>query len=172
VRPQPGIPASAADLQAQYELLTSIRDRLSEAHDTVMRIRDLKAQLKAVSDRMGRMGKQEAIDAKSKSLQASLSAIEEKLWNPRIKADEDDLNYEPKLDHELTNLAGLVASADARPTPATVVYYGLLKDRLAAIPGELDTLVKTELAGFNGLAQQTGAAPVVALPAGKGASRD
>jgi hypothetical protein len=168
VRPQPGVTATAEDLKAQYELLTAIRDRLSEAHDTVLRIRDLKSQLKALSERMDRLGRGEAVGARARALAASLTAVEEKLWNPRIKSDEDDLNYEPKIDHELTNLAGLVASADARPTPSTVVYYGLLKDRLASIEAELAKLVDTDLAGFNGLAQQTGAAPVVALPAGKG----
>jgi len=168
VRPPPGISASADDLKAQYELLTAIRDRLSEAHDAVMRIRDLKAQLKALSERMDRLGRGEALSARAKALATSLTAVEEKLWNPRIKSDEDDLNYEPKLDHELTNLAGLVASADARPTPSTVTYYGLLKDRLASVQAELAKLVDTDLVGFNGLAQQTGAAPVVALPAGKG----
>jgi hypothetical protein len=97
--------------------------------------------------------------------------VEEKLWNPRIKADEDDLNYEPKLDHELTNLAGLVASADARPTPSEVVYYDLLKGRLAAVQAELARVIDGDVAEFNRLLQQSGIAPVLALPAGAGAMK-
>ncbi len=169
VRPHPGISASPDDLHAQYELLTAIRDRLSEAHDAVMRIRDLKAQVKALADRLDKSGRGSALGPRAKALTASLTAVEERLWNPHIKSDEDDLNYEPKLDHELTNLAGLVASADARPTPSSLAYYALLKDRLAAIEGDLGKLMDTDVAAFNQLAQQAGAAPVVALPAGAGA---
>jgi photosystem II stability/assembly factor-like uncharacterized protein len=164
VRPQPGITATAEDLQAQYELLTAIRDRLSETHETVLRIHDLKAQVKGLSDRMEKRGKGAELAPRAKALAASLNAVEDKLWNPHIKADEDDLNYEPKLDHELTNLAGLVASADARPTPGTVAYFALLKDRLTAIEGELAKLVETDVPAFNQLAQAAGATPVVALP--------
>ena len=36
---------------------------------------------------------------------------------PQIVADEDDLNYEPKLDHHWVYLAGIVGSADAKPPP-------------------------------------------------------
>ena len=168
VRPHPGIPASAEDLKAQYELLTAIRDRLSEAHDTVMRVRDLEGQVKGLSRRMEKTGRGEAIGPRARALATSLTAIEEKLWNPRIKADEDDLNYDPRLDHELTNLAGLVSSADARPTPSAAVYYRLLADRLSSVQAELAKLADTELVEFNRLAQQTGATPVVALPAGAG----
>jgi photosystem II stability/assembly factor-like uncharacterized protein len=171
VRPQPNVPATAEDLQAQHELLTAIRDRLSEAHDTVMRIRDLEAQVKGLSGRMEKTGKGDAVKTKATALAASLTAVEEKLWNPRIKADEDDLNYEPKLDHELTNLAGLVASADARPTPSEVVYYDLLKGRLAAVQAELARVIDGDVAEFNRLLQQSGIAPVLALPAGAGAMK-
>jgi photosystem II stability/assembly factor-like uncharacterized protein len=166
VQAQPGLPATPEDLHAQYELLTGIRDRLSEAHDTVLRIRDLRNQLKGLSERMEKIGKSEGVKPRATALITSLTAVEEKLWNPRIKADEDDLNYEPKLDHELTNLAGLVASADARPTPSSLVYYGLLKDRLGAIQAELGTLLDKDLAELNQLAQQSGATAVLALPPG------
>ena len=78
-----------------------------------------------------------------------LTAVEEKLINPNIKADEDDLNYEPKLDHDFTNLAGIVASADAKPTAGSLAYYDLLKKRLDAIVGEYRVLVDREVADFN-----------------------
>ncbi len=44
VRAHPGVPTSAADLKKQYDLLRSVRDRISETHDTVLYIRDIKAQ--------------------------------------------------------------------------------------------------------------------------------
>src|SRR5207245_4718877 len=127
------------------------------------------SQVKGLADRMDKTGKGDAVKAKSKTLVTSLTAVEERLWNPRIKSDEDDLNYEPKLDHELTNLAGLVASADARPTPSEAAYYELLAGRLAAVQSEMARVVGGELAEFNRLVQQSGVAPVLALPAGAAA---
>ena len=53
-----------------------------------------------------------------------LTAVENELTNPEIVADEDDLNYEPKLDHDFAYLAGIVASADAKPTAVRPVLPG------------------------------------------------
>ena len=73
------------------------------------------------------MGKGDALKKRAAAIGEKLTAVEEKLTNPNIKSDEDDLNYEPKLDHDFTYLAGIVASADAKPTAASVAYYDLLK---------------------------------------------
>jgi len=149
VKPHPAGYASAQDLQAQYDLLSAIRDRLSETHTVVMKIRDVKAQLKSVGERAVRLGKGDDLAKRAATLSGKLTEVEEKLVNPNIKADEDDLNFEPKLDHDWTNLAGIVASADAKPTKGSREYYDLLKGRLAAIVAEYDRLMAGDVAEFN-----------------------
>ena len=149
VRPHPAGFAKAEDLKAQYELLSAIRDRLSETHATVLAIRDLRAQMKDLGERAERMGKGDALKKRAAATADKFTAVEEKLINPNIKADEDDLNYEPKLDHDFTNLAGIVASADAKPTAGSLAYYDLLKNRLDVIVGEYRALVDRDVAEFN-----------------------
>jgi photosystem II stability/assembly factor-like uncharacterized protein len=149
VRPHPGGFAKVEDLKAQHELLSAIRDRLSETHATVLAIRDLRAQMKELGERAERMGRGDALKKRAAATADKLTAVEEKLINPNIKSDEDDLNYEPKLDHDFTNLAGIVASADAKPTAASLAYYDLLKKRLDAIVGEYHALVDRDVAEFN-----------------------
>src|SRR5262249_23030449 len=141
--------ATAADLKAQYDLLSAIRDRLSETHATVMAIRDLRAQAKDLGERAERLGKGDALKKRATTLAEKLSAVEEKLINATIKSDEDDLNYEPKLDHDWTNLAAIVASADTRPTSASVKYYDLLKGRLETVLAEYRGLLDHDVAEFN-----------------------
>jgi photosystem II stability/assembly factor-like uncharacterized protein len=149
VRPHPAGFSSAEDLKAQYDLLSAIRDRLSETHATVLAIRDLRAQVKDLGERAERLGKGDALKKRAAALAEKLSAVEEKLLNPNIKADEDDLNYEPQLDHDWTNLAGIVASADMKPTPGSVKYYDVLKAKLDAIVAEYRGLLERDLAEFN-----------------------
>jgi len=149
VKPHPAGYASAEDLKAQYELLRAIRDRLSETHAAVLQIRDARDQAKAVGDRAERLGKGDALKTRAAALGGKLTAVEEKLTNPQIKADEDDLNYEPKLDHDWVYLAGVVASADAKPTPASKEYYELLAKRLGEIRTELQAVLDNDLRGFN-----------------------
>jgi photosystem II stability/assembly factor-like uncharacterized protein len=164
VRPHPAGFATAADLKAQYDLLKSIRDRLSDTHTAVLKIRDVRQQVKDLSERSARLGRGDALAKQAASLTEKLTAVEEKLTNPNIQADEDDLNYEPKLDHDWTYLAAIVASADAKPTPSSVQYYNLLKERLDATQGELAGVLENDLKSFNASVQEAKIPPVAPAP--------
>jgi photosystem II stability/assembly factor-like uncharacterized protein len=149
VRPHPAGYAKPEDLKAQYDFLAAIRDRLSESHTTLLAIRDLRTQIKDLGERAERTGRGDALKKRAAAVAEKLSAVEEKLTNPKIKADEDDLNYEPQLDHDFTYLAGIVASADAKPTPASVAVYESLKKKLDGVVAEYRALVEHDVADFN-----------------------
>jgi hypothetical protein len=164
VLPQPNGPATPADLRAQFDLLAAIRDRLSEAHVAVMTSRDVRQQVKDLVEHATRVGKAGDLTERSKKLTDKLMAIENELINPEIKADEDDLNYPPKLDHDFTALAGVVGSADARPTDASVTYYRVLAKKLEEVRARLDGLLKEDLTDFNAAVRAQGIEPVVPAP--------
>jgi photosystem II stability/assembly factor-like uncharacterized protein len=165
VRPHPGaLYASAADLKAQYDLLAGIRDALTETHETVLKVRDVRTQANEIGARAERLGKGDELAEKAAALATKLTAIEDELTNPNIIADEDDLNYEPKLDHDFTALAGVVASADAKPTPSSVTYFGVLKTKLDAIVARFKRLEDTDVAAFNRAVEEAKILPVVAAP--------
>ena len=151
-------------MRAQFELLSAIRDRLSEAHVAVMTIRDVKAQATELGDRAVRLGMGDGLKTKAKALGDKLTAIEMKLINPDIKGLEDDLNYPPRLDHDLTFLAGVVGSADRAPTASSRKMYDDLAQRLGAIRAELKGVLDGDLADFNRAVQTAGVPPVAASP--------
>jgi len=164
VRPNPTSPATAEDLKAQFDLLEGIRNAVTTSHVTVLKIRDARAQVLEIGERAARLGKGEDLRKKAAAVAQSLTGLELKLTNPEIKADEDDLNYEPKLDHDFTYLAGIVASADRRPTPSSVEMYRQLKGRLDAEVAALDALMAGEVAGFSRASEAAGLPRVVVAP--------
>jgi len=164
VKANPTVGTSEADLKAQFDLLEKIRDGLSETHATVLKIRDVKAQVKDIDEHAKNTGKGDALVPKSKALTEKLTAIEEKLINPHIKSNEDDLNFEPKLDHEFTNLAGEVGSADTKPTASQEAYYKILRKQLDGIVVEFQAAVDKDLADFDRAVQEQKMAPVTVLP--------
>jgi photosystem II stability/assembly factor-like uncharacterized protein len=161
VRPNPGMHESGPDLARQFELLAAIRDDVSETHETVLKIRDIEDQARAIGAHAEKIGKGDALSLKAKELAQKLRTVEDKLYNPKIRADEDDLNYIPKLDHDFVALAGVVSSADARPTPAEDTYYKELKSRLTAAKAEFQKIVDTDLADFNRAVAEQNIPPVV-----------
>jgi photosystem II stability/assembly factor-like uncharacterized protein len=164
VRPHPAGFATAADLKAQYELSRAIRDRLAETHDTVVQIRDVRAQVEQVGARAARLGKSDALAREAAGIATRLTAVEDELTNPLIVADEDDLNYEPKLDHDWVYLAAVVASADAKPLASSVEYYGLLKARLDAVRARYKAILDGDVRAFNEAVVKANVPPVAPAP--------
>ncbi len=154
VTPNPTGPATREDLKAQFDLLEAIRNDLSATHETVMAIRDVRAQVLDLGGRARRLGMGDALEKRAAPLAKELTALELELTNPQIKADEDDLNYEPKLDHDFTYLAGIVASADRGPTVGSLGVYRELKGKLDAARGRFQALLAGEVAGFSRAAEE------------------
>ena len=162
VRAHPGVPTSAADLKKQYDLLRSVRDRISETHDTVLYIRDVKAQATLIGDRAEKLGKGNALKDDAKAMNEKLTAIEKKLVNPDVKSNQDVLNFPPALDHQFVGIATVVASADTAPTDTSYIYLQELENKMAAIQGELKAVLDKDLAAFNKAVRDADIPPVAA----------
>ncbi len=52
------------------------------------------------------------------------------------------------------NLAGIVASADRKPTSGSVKYYAVLKGKLDAVLARWKTLLEGEVAAFAAAAEE------------------
>ena len=161
VVPNPSVAVSAEDLRKQYDFLAQVRDALSQTHESVIQIRAVKDQIKDVLSRAKEIGKEKPLETLAKALQEKLSAIEDKLVNPKIKANQDPLNFPPRLDHQFVGLTSVVASADAAPAPSAYAYFDELRKQLAAVRGELSGVFDKDLADFNRAVRDAGVPPVV-----------
>ncbi len=119
-----------------------------------MKIRDARETVKDLGERAQRLGSGDSLKKRAEALGQKLTSLELELTNPEIKADEDDLNFEPKLDHDLVNLAGIVASPDRKPTTGSVRMHAELKSRLVAIVKEYQALLEKGVAEFNRAAEE------------------
>ncbi len=167
VRPRPGVTASEADLKAQADLLKEIRDRVTEIHQSAVQIRDVKAQVKGLVDRAEKLGKAEPLKAPAKALTDKLDALEARFVNPKLKSEQDPLNFTPALDHQFIGLAGVVGSGDAAPSPSSLAYYAQENAVLAGLQAELAQVWGHELAAFDQAVRDAGIPPVIVVPQAK-----
>jgi DNA repair exonuclease SbcCD ATPase subunit len=164
VLPNPRVAAAAADLERQSQLLAEIHGRLAETHDLVRRIRDLETQVRDQVERAAQLGKAGGLQQAARELTAKLDGVAEKLWNPELQADEDSLVYTPKLDFQFAALAGVLATADAKPTAAEERRFADLDAQLAALRGELRAIRERDLAAFNRALEAAGVPPLMTAP--------
>ncbi|MGE5362091.1 MAG: hypothetical protein ACM3NQ_24000, partial [Bacteroidales bacterium] len=131
-----------ADLQEQFKLAMQIRDKLSQANEAVVKIRQLKDQ---VSER-SKEGS--GVVVAGQSLIRKLTDVEGEIYQYRNQSSQDPLNYPIKLNNKLAALEDVVESADARPTAQSYEVFKDLSARLDAQLARLDTLTKTEVDPF------------------------
>jgi photosystem II stability/assembly factor-like uncharacterized protein len=145
-----------ADLLQQFELARDLRDRLSRANETVVRIRAIKAQVAA----KGETARDRDVTRAAASLSSRLTEIEGELYQYRNQSSQDPLNYPIRLNNRIGALMGVVESADARPTDQSYAVFKELSARLDAELARLDALLATDVPGFNALLARRKIAPL------------
>jgi photosystem II stability/assembly factor-like uncharacterized protein len=138
------------DLVEQFTLAKQISDKITAAHDAVLRIRTIKEQI------TGRAAA--STDAKLKavgqSLVEKLTSVEGEIYQYRNRSNQDPLNYPIRLNNKLAALQGIVESGDARPTDQSYAVFKDLSARLDKELARLDALTKSDLAELNKLLTQ------------------
>ena len=150
VEKDPRVPTSDEEFQRQLELSLRIRDRLSEVHRAVRRIRSVREQVDQTLNRAKGLTAEEKLKDPSQKLKDSLSAVEEELVQSRSKSSQDPLNYPIKLNDKLAAVASVVSS-DYGPTAQSYAVFDFLSAAVGEQLSKLQGLIDQELAAFNQL---------------------
>ncbi len=159
----PRVEVGQADLIAQYELATEIWEALSESHQALGRIRDMRSQVEELTQRLDKAGYGDGIAELAETIGDQLTAIEEKIYQTRNESSQDILNYPPRLDNKILDVMSSVQSADARPTDGAIELFRDLRSELDGYLAELDGVVSEEIAQLNRLVREK-SAPAVLIP--------
>jgi chromosome segregation ATPase len=162
IRKDPRLAATREDLDAQFELLLQIRDKLSQTHAAVLRLRDIRAQVDEWLRRAEGSADRRALQDAAKRLKERLAAIEEELVQPRATGESDRLNYPGRLNVKLVHLAAVVASADAVPTRQSSAVFQHLSSQIDAQLAELDHVVATDVPTFSDRLRKAAVPAIVA----------
>lgn len=164
LRPDPRSTTSAADLQAQFDFLLSIRDKLTETHRAIRRIRDVRQQVNALTGRLGDQAGADTIRAAATTLLDRMKAVEEALYQTKNQSGQDPLNYPIRLNNRLSALVGDTAMGDFRPTDQAVQVRDEVARLIDAELAKLNTVLETDLPAFNQLVQAHAVPAVIVKP--------
>jgi photosystem II stability/assembly factor-like uncharacterized protein len=143
-----------ADLEKQFELDLAVRDSTTDANQGVIDIRACTAQ---IDDRIASDG---TLASAGGALKADLSAVENELYQTKLRAGQDPLNFPIKLNDKIAGLHGVVESVDGVPTDQSFEVYDMLAGQLQVQLDKLGQIVATGVPSFNQLVQARGLAPI------------
>jgi len=166
IRKDPRSAATQQDLEAQFQLLQQIRDKLDETHEAIRRIRDVRGQLDGLEKLLGKddAAMKPVLDA-AKDLDKKMTEVEEALYQTKNRSRQDPLNFPIRLNDKLSGVAGSSALGDARPTEQAVRVKNELVAAIDTQLAKLRTLWDGDLTRFNQLAREKGVAAVILPPA-------
>ena len=116
LKKDPRLETTQEDFAKQFDLLWKIRNKLDETHKAIIKIRDMRQQIEAVSRRIASQPNAKAAVDAGKSLNAKITAIEEALYQTKNQSSQDPLNYPIRLNNKLAALGGSVGGSDNPPT--------------------------------------------------------
>ncbi|MBX6752632.1 MAG: glycosyl hydrolase [Thermorudis peleae] len=153
IRKDPRLTVSDADLAEQFQLLLHVRDKVSQAHDAVNTIRNLRRQLAEWRSRAVQREELHEIATELERQDAQLRSIEEALIEPHL----DDPRQRPwKLNARLAALTSFIESADDRPTAAERAVYEELARQIDAECARLQSWIEQVLPQLNRLLTEAG----------------
>lgn len=157
----PRVHAEDAALQGQFELSRQIRDKISEAHAGVLKLRRIRHQL-------DEWAKTARTDAGAALLAGAAGLISEKLasleWppvQPKARTPQDRNYMAAGLNAKLAELYAVVAAADAAPTQQSYELFEDLSARVGKALSAIQDEVETDVAAFNALVDGSGLGAVV-----------
>ena len=161
IKSDPRVNTTAAEYAKQAELGLKIRDKLTETHNAIVQIRDVRRQVEDLLKRVAGQAQFKSVNDAGTALNKNLTAIEETLYQTKNQSNQDPLNYPIRLNNKLAALAGVVGSAEAAPTAQSYAVYDELVTQIDAQLSKLAQVMRTDVAAFNQLVRDQNIPAVV-----------
>ncbi|HEY6274230.1 MAG TPA: hypothetical protein VIX19_19780 [Terriglobales bacterium] len=169
IKPDPRLVAhvSEQDLEQQLDLLLKIRDRVTQAHDTINQIRDIRGQITGLNKRLEGQPQAKAVAEAGKQLDKKMTEVEEVLVQTKAKSNQDVLNYPIRLNNYLVALGGVVESAEGKPTQPSYEVFAMLDKQLNEQLAKWKQILNQDVPAYDQAVQnQNLPAIIIGRPAG------
>jgi photosystem II stability/assembly factor-like uncharacterized protein len=153
ILPDPRAAASQEDYLAQFNFMKEVQAKVSEAHQAIIDIRDLRSQLQGFVDRLDAKSQTEVVDT-AKAIMKRMASVEETLYQTKNRSGQDPLNYPIRLTNKLAHLNALTGVGNFRPTAAALTVKAEME---AAIDAELNRwkqIKSVDIPSLNALIRQ------------------
>jgi photosystem II stability/assembly factor-like uncharacterized protein len=145
----PRVISSLADLQAQFDFLIKVREKLSEANQAVIDIRKMYDDLDYLEAKLEGNPEAAPILEAIASLREEATVIENRIHETRNEARQDPLNFGIKLNNRLAYLATHESAGDYRPTDQGEAYRLEVSAQIDQEIEALNNLIEDRLPEIN-----------------------
>ena len=150
LKADPRLLTTQEDFQKQFDLRMKVHNKLTETHDALLEIRDIRKQFDEALAKLKSPEQKDLVD-KAKDILKKITAVEEELNQTKIKSSQDALNFPIKLNNKLAALSSSIDSGDYAPTAQAADVYNELSSLIDIQLGVLNKVRLDDISAFNKL---------------------
>jgi len=162
----PRVKTSPEDLQKQNDLARQILAEVSEIHEAIGAIRDVRTQIHGLDRRLGEDSRYAQLLSVAKEFDKKSMDVEGQLLQVNAKSSEANLNFPVLIDERLHSLIFSVDAGDYAPTRQQVQVFEELRNQAQPLLARHHDLMTKDLVALNELINKQ-SIPVLYLPAKK-----
>jgi len=150
----PRTKGAEAALQKQFALAVQVNDRISQLHQAVNEIRDLRSQVKDLHTRFGDDQRlKPAFDA-ADGLEHKMSAVEQQLIQVNMKGSEANLAFPSMLNERFDAFSHVIDGGDTAPTKSQLNIFQILNGQLDEQLKKWQQIKSEDVARVSGMIKQ------------------
>jgi photosystem II stability/assembly factor-like uncharacterized protein len=108
------------DIRKQFAFMIDVRDKLSEAHQAIIDIREIRDQFNHYKKLWEGEEDMKPLISKANAIDSTMTVVEKALYQTKNRSRQDPLNYPIKLTNKLAYLNSLTDYGDFAPTEQAV----------------------------------------------------
>jgi hypothetical protein len=161
IKADPNYKLTAADYDAQFVFLNTVKEKFNEIQKAIKDIRSLRTQINSF---VGLQGKDipKEVKQSADTINKQLTAIEETLYQTKAKSGQDVLNYPIRLNDKLAGVFEAANSGNFAPSKQAREVYADLAGQIDVQLAKLKSIVQKDVPAFNELIRQK-ALPVISV---------
>ncbi len=160
IQADPRLRTTPEEYRAQFTAALAISGELSAVHARVGKLLALEKALVALAPRVNG---QPALVSAVEALELRRAAATEALYQPRLRSEQDPLNFPVRLNNKLSTLLADISAGNNPPTDAQLALSDELLARARLAIADADAVLDGGVGGLNDRLAEAGVA-VLALP--------
>ena len=152
--PDPRLPNTQEEYQAQFDFLTKIRNKVSEAHQAIIDIRSIRKDMEYWKEKLGDDPDFSTLIGMIDELNEKITVIENNIHQTKNQSFQDPLNFGIKVNNHLAFLMADQQRGDFPPTAQALEVRTQLEETLNEELQELNEVLEENLEKINMLARE------------------
>jgi hypothetical protein len=150
----PRTSGTISDIKSQFDFSIAVRDKLSDTHKAIKKIRTAREQINRVTEPMKGKDDMKEVTDMAKSILDDMKKIEEALYQTKNRSGQDPLNFPVRLNNKLAALGAEVDGSDYKPTEQVKAVYNEITEKINDQLNQLNKVMTDKVPKFNELVKQ------------------